>query len=125
MDKNNTIQQLKEMIFEFDDERDWHQYHHPKELSISISLEANELLENFQWKEKQSIDSIKGDEVLMNELKDELADVMIYCLNFANQLDIDVSSAIQKKIEKNMEKYPIELAKGKSEKYTIYQNRSD
>lgn len=122
MDKNTTLQELKEMVFNFDDKRDWHQYHHPKELAISISLEANELLENFQWKEKQSIKLIKDDDRLMGDLKDELADVVIYCLNFAIQLDIDVSSAIKEKIKKNENKYPIDLAKGSSEKYIIYQN---
>ena len=120
MDSNATFDEIKKLINDFDDERDWHQYHHPKELAISISLESAELLEHFQWVDKQPIESIKSDIKLMEKIRDELADVIVYSLNFANQLDIDVSSAIISKLEKNAKKYPVELAKGKSEKYTEY-----
>jgi len=120
MDNKCTFEEIKQLIHDFDDERDWHQYHHPKELAISISLEAAELLEHFQWVDKQPIESIKSDNELMKKIRDELADVIVYSLNFANQLDIDVSNAIKAKLEKNAMKYPSELVKGKSEKYTEY-----
>ena len=112
MDNSTTINEIKEWIQRFDDERDWHQYHHPKELAISISLEASELLENFQWKDKQPIESIKSDRKLMQSLEEELADIIIYSLNFANQLDIDVSEIIKHKLEEKYQRpceYPFEF----------------
>jgi len=120
MDKDTPIIEIKQWIKEFDRARDWDQYHHPKELAISISLEAAELLENFQWKVNQSLDSMKADDKIMKSLKNELADIIIYSLNFANQLDIDVSNAIKEKLEENDRKYPANLVKGKSDKYNAY-----
>jgi len=118
LDTDTTLSEIKHWIIEFDSKRDWDKYHHPKELAISISLEAAELLENFQWKENQSLDSIKSDNKIMKSLKDELADIIIYSFNFANQLDIDVSEAIKEKLEENDTKYPIEKARGLNKKYT-------
>lgn len=118
MDTDTPIIEIKQWIKEFDEQRDWDQYHHPKELAISITLEAAELLEHFQWKENQSLESIKSDNKIMKSLKNELADIIIYSLNFANQLDIDVSNAVKSKLEENNKKYPIEKAKGLNKKYT-------
>ena len=120
MDNTTTIDEIKQWIKDFDNKRDWGQYHHPKELAISISLEAAELLENFQWKEK-TIESIKSNNKLLQSLQNELADIIIYSLNFADQLDIDVSEAVKSKLEENNKKYPVELVKGKSDKYTEYE----
>lgn len=106
----------------FVDAREWDQYHHPKELAISISLEAAELLEHFQWKEKDTVEAIMSNAELMDSLKNELADLIIYSLTFANKLGIDVSEAVRSKIEENTRKYPAELVKGKAEKYTDYKN---
>lgn len=109
MDKNTTFNEIKQLLKKFDDERDWHQYHHPKELAISISLESAELLEHFQWEDKKPIDDIKSNAKQMSSLTEELADIIIYALNFANQLDIDVSDVVKSKLEKNAEKYPVKL----------------
>ena len=92
----------------FNKERDWEQFHTPENLAKSISIEAGELLECFQW--DASFDK--------QEVCEELADVMNYCLMLADQLDVDLEKILLDKIEKNKEKYPVEKAKGKSDKYT-------
>ncbi|MUG44222.1 nucleotide pyrophosphohydrolase [Paenibacillus woosongensis] len=103
---------IKEII-SFRDERDWEQFHNPKDLAISLVLEASELLENFQWKSsEQAID------INFKHIQDELADVLIYSLMLANDLKIDVKEAILSKLEKNKQKYPVEKFKGTSKKYT-------
>ena len=97
----------------FRDERDWKKFHNLKDLAISINLEASELLELFQW---------SGQEVDLNNKKDEaaseLADIMIYCIYFADKLNIDIDNAINEKISRNNERYPIEKAYGSSRKYS-------
>lgn len=100
-------------IIEFRDARDWKQFHNAKDLVISLTLEAGELLENFQWKSSdQAVDAN------FDNIRDELADVLIYSLMLAHDLEIDVKSAILNKLEKNEKKYPIEKFKGTSKKYT-------
>lgn len=100
-------------IIAFRDERDWKQFHNPKDLAISLTLEASELLENFQWKSSE-----QAVEVNFNDIQDELADVLIYSLMLAHDLGIDAKEAILHKLEKNTEKYPIDKFKGTSKKYT-------
>ncbi|EKN69276.1 MazG nucleotide pyrophosphohydrolase [Neobacillus bataviensis LMG 21833] len=100
-------------IIEFRNERDWKQYHNPKDLAISISLEASELLENFQWRGSEEAVSEK-----IGNIKDELADVLIYSLLLANELDLDIQQIVESKIEKNKVKYPVEKAYGNKTKYT-------
>lgn len=104
---------LEKKINEFRDERDWRQFHNEKDLAISISLEASELLELFQWKSSEETIKTKRDEI-----EDELADVMIYSMMLASNLDLDIKEIILNKLEKNNEKYPIEKSKGNKEKYT-------
>ena len=99
------IKELKDELRRFVDERDWSKYHHPKELAISIVIEAAELLEIFQWDEKTDIQDIKSDEKTMSKIKEEIADVMMYVLCLSNQLDLDLSEAVLKKLEKNRAKY--------------------
>lgn len=94
-------------ILKMQDERDWKQFHTPANLAKSISIEAAELLECFQW----------NDNFEKNLVIDELADVANYCLLMADALGIDLEEAILNKIEKNKEKYPVELSKGNSKKY--------
>ena len=96
----------------FREERDWSQFHNPKDLAISICLEASELLELFQW-------SASDCEVLDKrpEMLEELADVMIYCIHLADRLNADIPAIIQDKMTKNAAKYPAELARGSSKKY--------
>lgn len=105
-DKTTNIQQLKDLVASFTKERNWEEFHNPKNLSMSIAIEASELMEIFQWlSEEESWKVMEGSEA--THLKEELADVIIYCLSLANQLDIDVSRAIEDKAEKNARKYPI------------------
>lgn len=110
------MKELMEKAVQFRDERDWKQYHNPKDLAISLSLEASELLENFQWKsnEEALIENLEN-------IKDELADVVLYALLLADVLEIDPKEAILTKMEKNAKKYPVEKAFGSKKKYTAYQ----
>lgn len=95
------MKDLTEKINDFRDERNWRQFHNPKDLALSLSLEASELLENFQW-----VSAEEGAEKNRENIKDELADVFIYGLMMADDLDIDMSEAILNKLKKNAEKYP-------------------
>ena len=108
-----TFEEAAAKAIEFRNERDWKQFHNPKDLAISISLESSELLELFQWSGTDLEAARKKP-----EMTEELADVMIYCIYMANALNIDIPEAIQNKIDKNAAKYPVEKAKGKSKKYT-------
>ncbi|HRN96098.1 MAG TPA: nucleotide pyrophosphohydrolase [Candidatus Levybacteria bacterium] len=109
------LEKLIKQIVDFRDARDWKQFHNPKDVAISLSLEAGEVLEHFQWKSKEEmqehINSHKED------IGDELADVLYWVLLLSNDLEIDVLNALNKKMQKNAEKYPIEKAKGKHTKY--------
>jgi len=99
------IGELKDKIKGFVEERDWKEYHHPKELAISIAIEAAELLEIFQWDEKTGIQDIKNDRQIMDRIEGEVADVMMYILSLSNQLNFDLSKAVLEKLEKNRAKY--------------------
>lgn len=103
-------------IRQFRDERDWMKFHDPKNLAVSISIEAAELLEQFQWKSPVEVEQhvVKYKE----RISDEIADVAIYLLELSDNLGIDLESAILAKLEKNAAKYPVEKAKGVSTKYT-------
>ncbi|NLD17630.1 MAG: nucleotide pyrophosphohydrolase [Tissierellia bacterium] len=103
---------LKE-ILEFRDDREWKQYHNAKDLAISISLEASELLEIFQWTPSE-----EAVENRSKEIKEEIADVLIYTMLLANDLNIDLEEIILEKLKVNGEKYPIEKARGSKDKYT-------
>ena len=104
---------LIEEIIKFRDDRNWKQFHNPKDLAISISLEASELLENFQWSSPEEAISKKKDKIA-----DELADVLMYCVLIADVTQLDIEEIMMKKLEKNKIKYPVEKAYGKKEKYT-------
>lgn len=111
----SDIKQLTEKIIKFRDARDWKQFHNPKDMSISLALEAAEVLEHFQWKSKQEIDEyIRTNK---DEIGEELADVLYWVLLMSHDIDLDILDALDKKIDKNNEKYPIEKAKGKHTKY--------
>lgn len=102
------MKELQEKIEKFNKERDWDQFHSPENLAKSISIEAGELLECFQWDNKYDLD----------EVKEELADVLNYCIQMATKLGVDPKQIVLDKMEKNAKKYPIEKAKGVSTKYT-------
>ncbi|MFS0965217.1 nucleotide pyrophosphohydrolase [Enterococcus thailandicus] len=110
----SEIQELTELINKFRDERDWRQFHNEKDLAISISLEASELLELFQWKTAE-----EGIENLL-ALKDELADVLIYSFMLADNLNLDIEQVVKEKLIKNQQKYLISKSKGSKTKYTNF-----
>lgn len=102
---------IRERIEKFVQDRNWDQFHSPENLSKSIVIEAAELLENFQWDGRFNLDKVK----------DELADVLIYCYQLSIALDVDVNEIMHNKMDKNQQKYPIEKAKNNSKKYTEFE----
>ena len=106
-------QETMNQVLKFRDDRNWKQFHNPKDLAISISLEAAELLEVFQW---SADDVICADK--MDKIREELADVVNYCVLMADACGLDLDEIVQAKIQKNNEKYPVEKAYGSKEKYT-------
>ena len=109
----NELEQLRGKILEFRDERNWQQFHNPKDLALSLSLEASELLELFQWKTSE-----EAVEKNLEKMKDELADVLIYAILFANELNLDVEDIINNKLKVNIEKYPVHISYGSNKKYS-------
>ena len=110
------IKDLIQKVVEFRDARDWKQFHNPKDSAISLALEAAEVLEHFQWKNKEEIEAyLKSNK---EDVAEELADVLYWVFLMGNDLDIDLSDAFVKKMEKNSAKYPIDKAKGNHKKYT-------
>ena len=103
------------IIKEFIKQRDWEQFHDPKNLAISLNLESSEVLELFQWTKDNEINKNKA-----TNLKDELADVYYWLLLLADYYDIDIEDALEEKIKKNEKKYPIDKSKGSSEKYSEF-----
>jgi len=115
---NKNFQSILAKIKKFRDERDWKQFHNPKDMAEATVIEAGELLEHFLWKDKkQSYDHINNKKNL-EEVSDELADIALFILEFADDFNIDLEKAIETKLKKNAKKYPIEKSKGKAIKYT-------
>ena len=117
-DEKTTIEDLKNLVKQFIEDRDWGKYHNAKDVAISITIEASELLEVFQWVRDDELEKVLVDSEKRDSTEDELADVLIYCLSLANVTNIDVARAVRAKIEKNKKKYPIEAVKGNYRKYT-------
>lgn len=117
-DSDTTLQELKQVAAKFRDERDWMRFHKPKDLAMSVSIEANEMLELFQWKSEQEIEELLKQPEKLGEIKDELADVINYCMAFSDTLGIDLSEAVREKNRKNEAKYPVEKSRGTATKYT-------
>jgi len=117
MDKEINIQQLKDKVKKFCDERDWDQFHNIKDLAIALSIESSELLEHFRWKTNEEVKNKMNDSKKLEEIKDEMADVLYFLLRIAQMNDIDLSDALDKKLEKNNKNYPVEKAKGSNKKY--------
>ena len=118
MDEKVTIAQLKNKIEKFSEERDWKKYHNSKDLAMSISIEAGELLENFQWLTDKEISQLSKNPKKTQKIKSELADVFVYAFNLSQTLSIDVSEIIFNKIKENEKKYPISEIKGNYRKYS-------
>jgi NTP pyrophosphatase (non-canonical NTP hydrolase) len=102
------MKDIIERVLKFRDDRDWSQFHTPENLAKAINIEAGELLEHFLWDNNFN----------KEEVCEELADVMLYCINMANTLGVDIEEILTKKLDKNEKKYPVEKAKGNSKKYT-------
>ncbi|WP_160676538.1 nucleotide pyrophosphohydrolase [Clostridium sp. C8-1-8] len=102
------MKDIIERVLKFRDDRDWGQFHTPENLAKAINIEAGELLEHFLWDNNFN----------KEEVCEELADVMLYCINMANTLGVDIEEILTKKIDKNEKKYPVEKSKGNSKKYT-------
>jgi NTP pyrophosphatase (non-canonical NTP hydrolase) len=112
-------EKLKERLIDFRRKRDWEKFHKPKDLALSIVIEAAELLENFQWKTDEEVARmLKGRS--FERISEEIADIAIYLTYLCNDLDIDLEDAVSKKIEKNMKKYPADKVRGSARKYNEY-----
>lgn len=116
--KQGEIGRLVERIVRFRDEREWKRFHKPKDMALSLVLEATEVLEHFQWKsEEESKTYAKSNK---DDIGEELADVLYWVLLMSHDLDIDIVSTFEEKMKKNESKYPISQARGSSKKYTEY-----
>lgn len=104
------MKKLSKELLEFNNERDWGQFHTPENLAKSISIESGELLECFQWDNNYELENVK----------DELADIVMYSMMLAEKLDLDLEEIIKDKLERNKKRYPVEKAKGNSKKYTEF-----
>lgn len=109
---------LSEKIAQFSAERDWDKFHSPKNLAMALSVEVAELAEIYQWLTEDESRAAHEDEALRSKIADELADISIYLIRLFQKTGIDLEKAVLTKLSRNGEKYPVELAKGKSTKYT-------
>ena len=107
---NKDFLEIKDRIKKFTEERDWTQFHNAKDLALALSIEASELNECFLWK--------SADQGNIDKIKDELADILIYALLFADKYDFDLNEIISLKLDKNEKKYPVDKSKGNAKKYT-------
>ncbi|MFZ1055522.1 MAG: nucleotide pyrophosphohydrolase [Opitutaceae bacterium] len=117
-DSTTRISELKERVLAFVHERDWEQFHSPKNLSMALAAETAELMEHFLWATPEESKSVAKDPAKRAKIAEELADVVIYALEFANSTGLDVAASIESKIAANARKYPVEKARGRSAKYT-------
>ena len=116
-DETTTVAEIKVRVLDFAQERDWEQFHAPKNLSMALAAEAGELMEHFLWATSEDSREVMNDPKKREEIEEELSDVIIYALEFANMTGVDVAAAIERKMAANAVKYPVEKAKGRSVKY--------
>ncbi|RXK53313.1 nucleotide pyrophosphohydrolase [Oleiharenicola lentus] len=117
-DAQTTVGEIRARVLAFARERDWEQFHSPKNLSMALAAEAGELMEHFLWTEAKDSAAPLADAKKREQIEDEIADVVIYALEFANIGGIDLAKAIEAKLAKNAAKYPVEKARGSAKKYT-------
>mgnify|MGYP001570928296 CR=1 FL=1 len=115
MDSRANVQELKNKVKKFCEDRDWDKYHNPKDLAIGIITEASELLEHFRFKSEEDITQLLKSK--KQEVSEELADVLYFVLRLAQKHDIDLATALEKKLRKNELKYPVNKSKGSNKKY--------
>ena len=118
MSKKQTLALLAKLLQNFADERDWNQFHSPKNLAIALSVEVSELLEEFQWLTEEQSRHLVPER--LQRVREEIGDVMIYFIQLSDRLGLDPLSAAFEKLEKNRAKYPVEKAKGTNRKYTDF-----
>lgn len=116
-DSDTTIESLKRSVAEFSTEREWEPFHSLKNLAMSIAIESGELMEHFQWTAGDDAQASLEDPGRRKAVEEELADVAIYLMQFANRGEIDLASAVRRKMRINAEKYPVERSRGSSRKY--------
>ncbi len=121
MESNVSIKVLKDKVQSFCEERDWDQFHNPKDLAIGISTEANELLDLFRFKSEEDMMDMLNDSVKRCSIEEELADTFFFILRFAQRNNMDLAEILYEKMKKNALKYPVEKAKGSNLKYTEYE----
>jgi len=114
----NELEELRALISNFAKERDWDQFHSPKNLSMALIVEAGELVEHFQWLKQSESHELSKDK--LEAVEEELADILVYLIRIADRLDIDLIDAARKKIKSNAAKYPVDMVRGSSRKYTEY-----
>ncbi len=115
--KNSKFSKIIKAIQKFRDERDWLQFHNPKDMAAALSIESSELQELFLWKNKKEIEEYVKDKKNIEEISDELGDIFSYAIELADNLEIDIEEAVLKKLEKSRKKYPINKARGRNTKY--------
>lgn len=113
MDGKVTVRVLKDLVEKFVQEREWAQFHDPKNLSMALAGEAAELMEHFQWMTRDESQEIMNNKTFRSEVLDELADIIIYALAFANRNKVDLDTIIRKKMRKNHQKYPAKRFRGR------------
>jgi NTP pyrophosphatase (non-canonical NTP hydrolase) len=117
-----NIKKIQKQLSDFADERDWNQFHNPKNLAVALSVEASELVEIFQWLTPEQAEEIMSTNE-SEHVKEEIADVMIYLIRLADKLNIDLEDAVADKIVKNGEKYPVDTSKGSTTKRTTLKEK--
>ena len=114
------LKELQAHVAKFRDDRNWRQFHNPKDLAQAISIETAELMEHFLWKPPEEVEEVMSNPSSRHQVEEELADIFSYLLSFTEAHGVDLEKALMAKIEKNALKYPIQVVKGKSQKYTEY-----
>jgi len=117
-DAKTTVAELRARVLAFVHERDWEQFHSPKNLSMALAAESGELMEHFLWSDSPASQAVAQDPKKRPAIEAEIADVVIYALEFASICGIDLAAAIETKMAANAKKYPVEKARGRSDKYT-------
>ena len=120
MDHKTNLHDLKEKVKKFCEDRDWDQYHNPKDLAIGIITEASELLKHFRFRSNEEIEGMFKDPKKRDQITEEMADVLYFVLRLAQKYDIDLTTELDRKMKVNEAKYPIDKVKGKNKKYTEY-----
>lgn len=117
MDSKTTLSELKETVRFFCEERDWDQFHNPKDLAIGVVTEASELIEHFRFKNQQEIEIIMQDKKKKEKIGNELADILFFLLRFSQINEFDLTKELKRKMKLNGKKYPVELSRGSNKKY--------